>query len=238
MNSQQCLAEVSELAFSSLVCRRRAPRTYFCAVSKYLWDEGKSQGNKLNEVISTGRGGKKVVSKCFCLKGTTDFPSPHISFVWMLYCCRQLEKKKALQNDFITALSFWISDWKLGYVTGFRANSIPPPVSEAPAPLERAPAVESRPCSAPRLIPPARVRGLTTHTAPESSPDTLAGVPTGFFSIPQVPAPGRPWLRRPRTTRSHQAQQLALLPVCQQKAKSGEERSAGLKQQWIKREGR
>lgn len=84
----------------------------------------KSQGNKLSGVISTGRGEKKVVSKCFCLKRTTDFPSPHISSVWMLCCCTQLEKE-ALRNDFITDLSFLISDWKLYCVTRFMANSIP-----------------------------------------------------------------------------------------------------------------
>lgn len=127
----------------------------------------KSQGNKLNGVISTGRGEKKVVSKCFCLKGTTDFPSPHISSVWMLCCCTQLEKK-ALRNDFITDLSFLISAWKLYCVTRFIANSIPCQRGSRSAVLERAPAVESRPCSAPRLLSPGtRLGSDHTHNTRE-----------------------------------------------------------------------
>lgn len=212
----------------------------------------KNQDNKLSGVISTGRGGKKVVLKCFCLKGTTDFPSPHISSVWMLCCCTQLEKE-ALRNDFITDLSFLISDWKLYCVTRFMANSIPCQRGSRSAVLERAPAVESRPCSAPRLLSPGtRLGSDHTHNTRElawhacSNQPCCQVWPEGFSSIPQGPGPGRPWLRRSWPTRSHliphqlpKLQQLVLLlPVGQQKAKSGEERTAGLKQQWIKREGR
>lgn len=200
---------------------------------------GKSQSNKLNEVTSTRRGKEKSSIKVFPSQRNHWLSIPSY-FICLdaLCCCTQLENK-ALQNDFIRDLSFLISAWELHYVTRSIANSIPCQRGSRSAVLDRAPAVESRPCSAPRLV-----SGVWPHTQHQTAhltgllqPALLPAVPRGVCSIPPALGPGTPWLRRPRPAQSHliphqlpKLQQLVLLlPVCQQKAKSGEERTAGLR---------
>lgn len=207
---------------------------------------GKSHGNKLNEVISTGRGKEK---SC-CIKVFLSQRNHWLSIPSYFICLDALSCWKKKMPFKMTLLWIWVS-WFLpgSFTTSLVSQLIPSPVSEAPA-AERAPAVESRPCSAPASLP-RHVSGVWPHTQHHRAaltrllqPALLPGVPTGGFRVPPAPGPGRSWLRRPwlpgatDSPPAPQAPAIAAAPVCQQKAKPGEERTAGLKQQWIKREGR
>lgn len=133
MNNRQCLTGVSALAFLTSFS------PFWCAGGGYPLltsmqcpniskMNGKRQGDKLNGVISTGRGKKKnptVVSKCFCLKGTADCPSPRISSVWMLCCCTQMEKNHPFK---IALLWIWVS-WFLTGSFNTSLVSLPIPSS-------------------------------------------------------------------------------------------------------------
>lgn len=256
MNRQPCLAGVSALAFSSLVCRalEGTPHLLLCSVQIFVRWMGKVRAINSMEWFQLEGGKKNVVLKCFRLKGTTDFPSPHISSVWMLFAAAHNWKKKKNPSKWLYYGSEFLDFWLEASVRHSFHSSLHPLSGRLP--LRRAWTRSS--CWVRALLSsqarlPQHVSGLWPHTQHQRArltlllqPALLPGVARGVFSIPQAPRAGRPWLRRPRPTRSHpiphqlpKLQQLVLLlPVCQQNARSGEERTAGLKQQWIKREGR
>lgn len=186
MNSQQCLAG------ASAVQEEGTPHLLLCSVQIFVSWMGKVRVINPMKLFQL-EGGGKIVSKCFCFKGTTDFPSPRISSVWMLSAAAH-NWKKQLQNDFITDLSFLNSDWKLPYVTRFTANSIPCQWGSLSAMLERAPAVESRPCSAPRLSSPGTCLGSDhTHTTRELAWHACSNQPCSQvwpqgFAVPLKPS--------------------------------------------------
>lgn len=145
---------------------------------------------------------KKVVLKCFCLKGTTDFPSSSISSIWMLSAAAHNWKKQPFK---MTLLRIWVS-W---FLTGSSTTSLvswltPFPVSEAPALpcLNVLQLLSHGPAQLPGSSPPARAWGPTTHTQHQRArltrllqPALLSGVATGVCSIPGALRPGRPWLK-------------------------------------------
>lgn len=84
------------------------------------------------------------------------------------------KKKKPFK---MTLLRIWVSWFLTGsFSTSLVSQLIPSPVREAPAPprLNALQLLSQGPAQLPGSSPPARVWALTTHTAPESSPDTPA----------------------------------------------------------------
>lgn len=219
MNSQQCLAG------ASAVQEEGTPHLLLCSVQIFVSWMGKVRVINPMKLFQL-EGGGKIVSKCFCFKGTTDFPSPRISSVWMLSAAAHNWKKQPFK---MTLLRIWVS-WILtgSFPTSLVSQLIPSPVSEAPSPpcLNVLQLLSHGRAQLPGSRPPARVWALTTHTPPESSPDT--------------PAPTSPALRcghrglqypsSPQTKQTMAIQQppdspklqklMLLLPVCQQKANS------------------
>lgn len=153
---------------------------------------GKSHGNKLNEVISTGRGKEKSCIKVFLSQRNHWLSIP--SYFICLDALSCWKKKNALQNDFIMDLSFLISAWKLHYVTGFTANSIPCQWGSCCWTCSSCWVTALLSSS---LSPPARVWGLTTHTAPQSCSDTSAPTsPAASCAHRGFQGPSSPWDRQ------------------------------------------
>lgn len=243
MNNLQCLTGISALAFSASLshfrCAGGGYPVLLCSVQVLIRWMGKDKLINLMELYQVK--GEKITVLCWSVSVSEEPLSIPLYFT----CPDSLLWKKP--NPFkITLLWIWVSWFLTGrFNTSLVSLLIPSPVNEAPAPLclNALQLLSHGPAQLSGSSPPEwHVSGVRPHTQQEKAhvmcllqAALLPRVARGGFWYPSsTTGLGRPQTPRPLAAPPAPANQCCL-PVCWQKAKSGEERTADFKQQQIKR---